>query len=270
MRDYFSSLDPIELTPADRCGRPHGEPEAAWTPTATPADPTQLAPEAFAERAQAIEREVGKVIVGQRELVRQTLTGLLANSHVLLEGVPGPGQDDARAHDRRRHRLLVQPHPVHAGPDAGRHHRHEHPRRGGRPAGLPVPARPDLRQPRPGRRDQPGDAQDPVEPARGDAGAPGHGRPPALPARSAVLRARDPEPARDGGHVSPARGPARPVLLQGHGPVPVRGGPRRDHGPHDRRRERDRVARCAPRPRSSRCSASPAPCRSPRTSPPTP
>jgi MoxR-like ATPase len=57
------------------------------------ADPTQrLAPEAFAERAQAIEREVGRVIVGQRELVRQTLTGLLANSHVLLEGVPGLGK----------------------------------------------------------------------------------------------------------------------------------------------------------------------------------
>jgi MoxR-like ATPase len=51
-----------------------------------------LEPEAFAERAAAIEREVGKVIVGQRELVRQTLTGLLANSHVLLEGVPGLGK----------------------------------------------------------------------------------------------------------------------------------------------------------------------------------
>jgi hypothetical protein len=52
----------------------------------------RLAPEAFAERAAAIELEVGKVIVGQRELVRQTLTGLLANSHVLLEGVPGLGK----------------------------------------------------------------------------------------------------------------------------------------------------------------------------------
>ena len=52
----------------------------------------RLAPEAFAERASAIEREVGKVIVGQRELVRQTVTGLLANSHVLLEGVPGLGK----------------------------------------------------------------------------------------------------------------------------------------------------------------------------------
>ena len=61
------------------------------TTTAEAAVP-RLAPEAFAERAAAIEREVGKVIVGQRELVRQTLTGLLANSHVLLEGVPGLGK----------------------------------------------------------------------------------------------------------------------------------------------------------------------------------
>jgi MoxR-like ATPase len=54
--------------------------------------PARLAPEAFAERAHAIETEVGKVIVGQRELVRHTLVGLLANSHVLLEGVPGLGK----------------------------------------------------------------------------------------------------------------------------------------------------------------------------------
>jgi len=57
-----------------------------------PTEAPRLAPEAFAERASAIEQEVGKVIVGQRELVRQTLTGLLANSHVLLEGVPGLGK----------------------------------------------------------------------------------------------------------------------------------------------------------------------------------
>jgi MoxR-like ATPase len=69
-------------------------PETAGGTTAagaTAAAP-HLSPEAFAERAAAIEREVGKVIVGQRELVRQTLTGLLANSHVLLEGVPGLGK----------------------------------------------------------------------------------------------------------------------------------------------------------------------------------
>ena len=52
----------------------------------------RISPETFAERAEAIEREVGNVIVGQRDLVRQTMTGLLANSHVLLEGVPGLGK----------------------------------------------------------------------------------------------------------------------------------------------------------------------------------
>ena len=52
----------------------------------------RLTPEGFAEQAIKIEREVGRVIVGQRELVRQTVTALLANSHVLLEGVPGLGK----------------------------------------------------------------------------------------------------------------------------------------------------------------------------------
>ena len=62
------------------------------TTSSAPEGTPRLAPEAFAERAQAIEREVGRVIVGQAALVRQTLTGLLANSHVLLEGVPGLGK----------------------------------------------------------------------------------------------------------------------------------------------------------------------------------
>ena len=63
---------------------------ASTTERAASAD--RISPETFAERAQTIEREVGRVIVGQRDLVRQTLTGLLANSHVLLEGVPGLGK----------------------------------------------------------------------------------------------------------------------------------------------------------------------------------
>ena len=60
--------------------------------TSHAASPVRITPETFAERAQAIEREVGRVIVGQQDLVRQTLTGLLAHSHVLLEGVPGLGK----------------------------------------------------------------------------------------------------------------------------------------------------------------------------------
>ena len=46
----------------------------------------------FAERSRIIEREVGRVIVGQDALVRQTLICMLANGHALLEGVPGLGK----------------------------------------------------------------------------------------------------------------------------------------------------------------------------------
>jgi len=38
---------------------------------------------------QAITGEIGKVIVGQKYLVDRLLVGLLANGHVLIEGVPG-------------------------------------------------------------------------------------------------------------------------------------------------------------------------------------
>jgi MoxR-like ATPase len=65
---------------------------SSTSPADGSASTARLAPEAFAERAKAIEQEIGRVIVGQRDLVRQTLTGLLANSHVLLEGVPGLGK----------------------------------------------------------------------------------------------------------------------------------------------------------------------------------
>jgi len=57
-----------------------------------PASVTDLAPEQFAEMATTIEREVGRFIVGQQQLVRQTLISLLAGSHALLEGVPGLGK----------------------------------------------------------------------------------------------------------------------------------------------------------------------------------
>ena len=34
-------------------------------------------------------REIGKVIVGQKGMVERLVIGLLANGHILLEGVPG-------------------------------------------------------------------------------------------------------------------------------------------------------------------------------------
>ena len=36
-----------------------------------------------------IDREMGKVIVGQKDMVQKLLVGLLADGHILLEGVPG-------------------------------------------------------------------------------------------------------------------------------------------------------------------------------------
>src|SRR5437762_3694326 len=38
---------------------------------------------------QVLKQEIGKVIVGQEYLVERLLIGLLADGHVLLEGVPG-------------------------------------------------------------------------------------------------------------------------------------------------------------------------------------
>ena len=46
----------------------------------------------FRDTASAIEGQVGRVIVGQRELVRHTLVTLLAGGNALLEGVPGLGK----------------------------------------------------------------------------------------------------------------------------------------------------------------------------------
>ena len=46
----------------------------------------------FRETAANIEAEVAKVIVGQKEVVRHALIGILSGGHVLLEGVPGLGK----------------------------------------------------------------------------------------------------------------------------------------------------------------------------------
>ncbi len=51
-----------------------------------------MTPEQFNETANAIESQVSRVIVGQRDIVRQTLITLLAGGNALLEGVPGLGK----------------------------------------------------------------------------------------------------------------------------------------------------------------------------------
>ncbi|MDQ3624681.1 MAG: MoxR family ATPase [Verrucomicrobiota bacterium] len=43
----------------------------------------------MSERTKLIEREIGKAIVGQLEVVREVLTALISRGHVLLIGMPG-------------------------------------------------------------------------------------------------------------------------------------------------------------------------------------
>lgn len=46
----------------------------------------------FRELSANIEQEIGKVIVGQKDVVRHVLIGIIGGGHVLLEGVPGLGK----------------------------------------------------------------------------------------------------------------------------------------------------------------------------------
>ena len=51
-----------------------------------------LSVDQFRAHAEKIETEVGRVIVGQSDVVRHVLVSILAGGHVLLEGVPGLGK----------------------------------------------------------------------------------------------------------------------------------------------------------------------------------
>ncbi|HVS02896.1 MAG TPA: MoxR family ATPase [Thermoanaerobaculia bacterium] len=62
-------------------------PDTTTTPDLAEADVARLL-----EQLAALEREIGKAIIGQQEVVRQALVALLANGHCLLEGVPGLGK----------------------------------------------------------------------------------------------------------------------------------------------------------------------------------
>lgn len=51
-----------------------------------------LSPATFRDAAQRIEDQLGRVIVGQSEVVREVLIALVGGGHALLEGVPGLGK----------------------------------------------------------------------------------------------------------------------------------------------------------------------------------
>jgi MoxR-like ATPase len=68
--------------------RGNGVPGNGVPVTGHPVAPV-IDPDTYQAVARAIEAELGKVIVGQRDLIRQLLVSLFAEGHVLLEGVPG-------------------------------------------------------------------------------------------------------------------------------------------------------------------------------------
>ena len=68
-------------------------------------------------------------------MIEELLIALFSRGHCLLEGVPGLAKTLMISTLARALNLVVQPHPVHARPDAGRHHRHrDHRREPQRPA----------------------------------------------------------------------------------------------------------------------------------------
>jgi len=67
-------------------------PKGLRMPTTADAEPLPdevAAVTALAEEARRLRLEIGKVIIGQHDVVEQLLTGLFAGGHVLLVGVPG-------------------------------------------------------------------------------------------------------------------------------------------------------------------------------------
>ncbi len=65
--------------------------ESTYQPAA-PSKGMQITVDDFRQIVSAIEEEVGKVIVGQQDLVRQLLLTLLGGGNALLEGAPGLGK----------------------------------------------------------------------------------------------------------------------------------------------------------------------------------
>ena len=78
------------------------------------------------ELAERLRGGVERVIAGNERTSFAFLDrAASANGHILIEGVPGNGEDALRAHVRGAARRAVPAHPVHARPDARRRRRHD-------------------------------------------------------------------------------------------------------------------------------------------------
>jgi MoxR-like ATPase len=167
------------------------------------------------ERAyRAMQSEIGKVIIGQHEVVEQLLIALFSGGNCLLVGVPGLAKTLlistlARILSLRFSRIQFTP-DLMPSDITGTEILEEDIATATR---LQVHPRAGVRERHPRRRDQPHPAEDAGGALAGDAGARGDGGRRDIRARAAVLRARDAESDRAGGHVPAAGSAARSVLF---------------------------------------------------------
>ena len=75
-------------------------------------DPESVSP--ARQAVLALRQEVGKVVVGQDGTLSGVVAAMLVNGHVLLEGVPGRGQDAVDQGGQRRTRSGLPAGAVHA------------------------------------------------------------------------------------------------------------------------------------------------------------
>ena len=164
------------------------------------------------EVIRQIEEQVRKVILGQDDLIRRILIGLFGripysfrrgqeekagSGHILLEGVPGLAKTLLVSAIANYHPRPLSAHPVYAGHAARRHSGNAHLRQ--QDGRVPHGKGADLRQYRPGGRNQPRAAEDPERAAGGHARAAGDDRREHLPTRRSVLGAGHAKPVEQEG-----------------------------------------------------------------------
>ena len=73
----------------------------------------------FSEFLNKLKSEIGKVIVGQGQMIELLIAGILADGHVLIEGVPGCGQNTYSQTTKPIHRCRIFEDSIYARSDAG-------------------------------------------------------------------------------------------------------------------------------------------------------
>ena len=130
------------------------------------------------EAYRLITEQLGRVIVGQRQVIEELLIAMFARGHCLLVGVPGLAKTLmirtlSESLSLKFSRIQFTPDLMPADITGTEVIQEDKPS-GSR--GVQVPQGADLRQRDPGRRDQSHAAQDAVGPVGGDAGVPDHRR----------------------------------------------------------------------------------------------